>query len=266
MKKRIIFILLAIILIIFITLIPKEPVEIPPRESLIPADAIKMNPKNDKTPPQLHSDEYEEPIPLPYPINTRGAEDSSFIMPDGNTIYVWFTPNNKMDVIEQAQDKVTGIYKFKKQGDGWSDAERLWFVEPGKPHLDGCGFFQGNIVLICGVREGYEGLHWFTSKFKDEKWSIAEISDFDPEYEVGELHISNDGNELYFHSSRLGSKGGLDIWISKKVDGEWQSPEEIFSHLAGEATIDKYGNVYFTHHYYENDKMIEADIYVAYKK
>ncbi|MBU0532934.1 hypothetical protein KKB44_05575 [Candidatus Micrarchaeota archaeon] len=281
------------------------------RESKIPEDAIKMTPENDKNPPQLLSDEYEEPAPLPYPVNTRGAEDSAFIMPDGNTLYVWFTPNNKMDVIEQAYDTVTGIYKFEKQGSGWSDAERIWFVEPGKPHLDGCGFFQDNEVWICGVREGYTGLHWFTSEFKNGKWAIAEIADFNPEYEVGELHISNDGSELYFHSSREGGKGGLDIWMSKKVNGEWQVPEnlenvnseydegwpalnpaedelwisknyglwrskkvngewqvpeEIISTLAGEATIDAEGNVYFTHHYYDNDTMIEADIYVAYKK
>lgn len=297
--------------------IPTEPESESPditsieREDLIPADAVKMTPENDKIPPQLHSDEYEEPVPLPYPVNTKGAEDSAFVMPDGETLYVWFTPNNKMDVIEQSQDNVTGIYKFEKQENGWSDAERIWLVEPGEPHLDGCGFFQNNMVWVCGAREGYTGLHWFTSEFKNGKWSIAEISDFNPEYEVGELHISNDGNELYFHSSRAGGKGGLDIWVSEKVDeewqepknlenvnseydegwpalnpdedelwitknygiwrskkvnGEWQEPEEIVSNLAGEATIDQQGNVYFTHHYFEDDKMIEADIYVAYKK
>ena len=286
-------------------------VEIPEREDLIPTGAIKMNPKNDISPPKILSNEYETPVPLPYPVNTRGAEDSAFIMPDGKTLYVWFTPNNKMDVIEQSQDLVTGIYKFEKTGGGWSEAERLWFVEPGKPHLDGCGFFQENKAWICGVREGHEGLHWFNSEFKNGRWGIAEILDFTLDYEVGELHISNDGEELYFHSARVGGKGGLDIWVSKKVNGvwqhpknlekvnsevnegwpalnpqetelwisknyglwrsekingEWSEPEEIISNLAGEATIDLEGNVYFTHHYYKDDKMIEADIYVAYKK
>jgi len=56
------------------------------------------------------------------------------------------------------------------------------------------------------------------------------------------------------------------LWRSDRVDGEWQVPVEIISTLAGEATLDSEGNVYFTHHYYENDVMIEADIYVAYKK
>ena len=289
----------------------QEVIEIPDREELIPAETIKMSPENDSLPPVLFSDEFEGPYPLPYPVNTRGAEDSAFIMPDGETLYVWFTPNNHMDVIEQSQDLVTGIYQFDRTAEGWGSPERIWLVEPGRPHLDGCGFFQGNKVWICGIREGHEGLHWFTSEYKDGSWSTAELEDFDPSYEVGELHISQDGTQLFFHSSKAGSQGGMDIWLSekvdgiwqpplnlervnsqydegwpalnpqedelwitknygiwrsKKVDGIWQEPEEIVSTLAGEATIDRAGNVYFTHHYFENDIMIEADIYVIYRK
>jgi hypothetical protein len=36
--------------------------------------------------------------------------------------------------------------------------------------------------------------------------------------------------------------------------------------LAGEASLDNLGNVYFTHHFYKDDVMLEADIYVAHKK
>lgn len=316
--------LITIIVIIFVSasvifaILPLLPanlfsgkVEIPDRESLIPEDAVKMDPEIDIYPPLVETDEYEVPVPLPYPVNTRGGEDSAFIMPDGNTLFVWFTPNNKMDVQEQSQDMVTGIYKFEKQSDGWSDAERIWFVKPGSPHLDGCGFFHGKTAWLCGVREGQTGLHWFTSEFKDGEWSEAELSDFNPEYDVGELHITSDGSKMYFHSSRPGGAGGLDIWVSrnadgvwltpenvssvnseydegwpalspnedelwitrnyglwrsKKVDGEWQEPELMFSQLAGEASLDSQGNVYFTHHYFEDDQMIEADIYVAYRK
>lgn len=284
---------------------------LPSRESLIPHDAVKMSPDNDSLPPRTLSEDYEQPVPLPYPVNTRGAEDSAFIMPDGNTIYVWFTPNNRMDVIEQSQDMVTGIYRFDRSGNGWTDPERIWLVEPGKPHLDGCGFFTEDTVWICGVREGLDGIHWFRSNYRNGEWSIAELADFEPLYEVGELHFSKDGTELYFHSSRPGGKGGLDIWMSRYIDGRWGEPEnlaalnskydegwpalnpqedelwitknyglwrsvkedgswsmpvEIISTLAGEATIDGAGNVYFTHHYFQDEVMVEADIYVAYKK
>jgi hypothetical protein len=170
-------------------------------------------------------------------------------------------------------------------------------------------------MWFCAAREGYTGLHWLTASYIDENWTDWEIADFDPDYEVGELHITADGQELFFHSSRVGGKGGYDIWVSKnedgvwgvpenidavnspetdgwpsltqdgnelwftrtymgspaiyrskRVNGEWQQPELIISQFAGESSIDKDGNIYFTHHFYKDVVMLEADIYVAMKK
>ena len=44
---------------------------------------------------------------------------------------------------------------------------------------------------------------------------------------MGEMHITADGNTLYFHSDLAGGKGGFDIWASQKVNGEWQTPENV---------------------------------------
>jgi len=280
---------------------------LPERESLIPEDAQKMSPGNDKLPPQLHSDKFKQPIPLPFPVNTRGLEDSAFVLPDGQTLYVWFTPNNHMDTLEQSQDKVTGIYQFTKKGESWSQSERVWLEDPGQPHLDGCGFFSKDSLYFCAARTDYQGLRWLKAHKDDGNWGEPELVDFPLEYAVGELHITRDGTTVYFHSDRPGGKGGLDIWVmhrengrwtppvnvevlnserdegwpalnpqetelwitrdygiwqSVKVDGKWQSPELIVSTLAAEASIDQDGNVYFTHHYFIQDQMIEADIYV----
>jgi len=71
--------------------------------------------------------------------------------------------------------------------------------------------------------------------------------------------ISPDGMELWFTRS-------YGIWRSKKLGGEWATPEQIVSSLAGEPSLDQDGNLYFVHHFYKNDRMIEADIYVAFKK
>lgn len=284
---------------------------IPERESLIPANTIKMGPENDPNPPRSLSDEYEDPIPLPYPVNTRGAEDSPFILPDGNTLYVWFTPDANLEAAAQAVDQATGIYKFERTLESWSEAERLWLAGPDEAHLDGCAFFQDDRIWFCGIREGLAQMHWFTAQETPDGWSQPELVEFIPDDEIGELHISSDGSELYFHSYRTGGQGGMDVWLSrkvegiwqepenvakvnseydegwpalsadgselwisrnfglwrsKKIDGQWQTPELMFSPLAGEATIDDQGNVYFTHHYFVDDQKIEADIYVAYKK
>lgn len=285
------------------------------RESKIPAGQVKITPETDIYPPVLHSDEYEEPVPMPYPINTTGAEDSGFIMPDGNTFYVWFTPEPGVPLSSQLDDDVTGIYMFKKVNGKWQEPERVVLQDPDKQSLEGCEFVLGNKMWFCTARTGYTGLHWFTAEFKNGKWTNWQNADFDPDYAVGELHITADGRELYFHSDREGGQGKYDIWVSrwenddwqppenieiinspevdgwpsltqdgnellftrtylgspgifrsKKINGEWQEPELIISQFAGESSVDNEGNIYFTHHFYENAVMLEADIYVARRK
>ncbi len=287
-----------------------------PRESTIPKDAIKMTPEIDKLPPILHSDEYEEPVPMPYPINTKGAEDSAFITPDGNNFYVWFTPDPNIPVVEQLTDGVTAIYWSKKVNGEWQEPERL--ILNDDLSLDGCLFVQGNKMWFCSARVGNKReLDIWTAELVDGKWSNWENAGepINLEYEVGEMHISSDGMQTYYHSEREGGKGGYDIYVIEKVNGEWQPPEPvesvnteeyegwpfvteemdelwftrtylgtpaiyksknlngtwqepqlIVSQFAGEPTLDNEGNLYFAHHFYENGTMLEADIYVAYRK
>jgi len=286
------------------------------RENGIPIDAVKMTPEMDTYPPIMHSDEWEAPVPLPAPINTRGAEDSAFMMPDGNTLYVFFTPDVRVPVEKQLLDNLTGIYVSHKVSGQWTEPERVWLIEPGKLSLDGCEFVQDNEMWFCSAREGYTGVNLFTARFDNGKWTDwKRVSDQLVEYEVGEMHITSDGRQMYFHSSRAGGKGGYDMWMiekenddwsepvnvdivntdgnegwpyvsqdgnelwftrfylgspaifrSKKINDSWSEPELIISQFAGESSLDNEGNIYFTHHFYENGTMIEADIYVAYKK
>ena len=285
------------------------------REQSLPATAVKMTPDMDSLPPQLQSDEYENPVPLGLNINTAGAEDSAFVTPDGDTLYFWFTPDPNIPPQKQLLDDVTGIYVAKKQNGDWGQAQRVWLQDAGELSLDGCEFVQGNVMWFCTARQGnYRDMDMWTAEFKDGKWTNWQNAGkkLNVDYEIGEMHITADGNELYFHSGRPGDKGGYDIWVTKKVNGEWQSPENveavntpdmegwpfitqdgnelwflriymgspaifrsekvggqwsqpelIISQFAGEPSLDSQGNIYFTHHFYKDNKMIEADIYVA---
>ena len=281
------------------------------REAKLPPEAVKMTSETDDHPPQVLSVDYEKPIPVPGAVNTPGAEDSPFITPDGDTLYFFFTPDVNIPAEKQILDQVTGIYVSKKVKGQWSDPERILLQDTGKLALDGCEFVQGDVMWFCSSREGYVGVHWFTAEYKNGKWQDWRNADFDAHYKVGELHFTTDGKGLFFASERPGGKGGLDIWVSNKVNGEWQEPlnlatvntkddegwpainpdgkelwfyrnyglwrsknvggewqmaEQIVSSLAGEPSVDNVGNVYFVHHFFKNDQMIEADIYVAYKK
>ena len=282
-----------------------------PRAALVPAGAVKVVPESDDHPPLLHADGFVAPVPVPGAVNTAGVEDSPFILPDGQTLYFFFTPALDVPPEGQILDGVTGIYASAWDGTAWSEPERVVLQDPGKLAGDGCPFVLADTMWFCSAREGYTGMHWYTAKFRGGTWLDWELADFAPEHEVGELHISADGAELVFASEQPGGAGGRDIWMSRRVDGTWQTPknvvavntaefegwpalnpsgdelwfsrndsiwrsrreggvwqapEMVIGPLAGEPSVDAAGNLYFVHHYFRDGEMVEADIYVAYRK
>ena len=287
---------------------------LPTRESAIPHNAIKITPELDSNPPKSLSTQYFDPVPVEGSVNTAGAEDSAFIIANGSTLYFFFTPDMSVPVEKQVMDPTVGIYVSHKIDEVWSEPKRVLLQDPEKLALDGCEVIQGNTMYFCSAREGYTGLQWFKATYIDGKWQSWEnIDDLlkTSQYDVGELYITKDYDELFFHSNRAGGREGLDIWFcqningrwsepqnvqiinspsdegwptlspdgnelwfskdyavwrSLKINGEWQNPEKMFSPLAGEPSVDNSGNVYFTHHFFVNDTIVSADIYVAYKK
>jgi hypothetical protein len=75
--------------------------------------------------------------------------------------------------------------------------------------------------------------------------------------------LSLDEKELWFTRTYEGSPA---IFRSLWKSNAWQEPELIISGFAGEPSVDQVGNIYFTHHFFKDGKMIEADIYIARKK
>ncbi|OGL78276.1 hypothetical protein A3E39_03875 [Candidatus Uhrbacteria bacterium RIFCSPHIGHO2_12_FULL_60_25] len=288
------------------------------RAETIPKETVKMTPGRDLLPPILHSNEWTKPVPLPAPVNSAGAEDSPFITPDGNTFYFFFTPDPNIPPEGQLTDGVTGIWSSEKTGDGWSEPKRVILMKGSDLSLDGCEFVQGDTMWFCSARKGnYRDIDMYTARFRNGTWTDWKNAGekLNEEYRIGEMHVTADGNKLYFHADRPGGKGQVDVWVTRLVNGEWQEPENvavvntgetegwpfvsedgnelwflrtykgspsiwrskkkdgtwskpelIVSQFAGEPSLDRQGNLYFTHHYYKDGKMLEADIYVARRK
>lgn len=194
------------------------------REAKIPSDISKRNPETDKYPPILHSDNYEEPVPLPSPINTAGLEDSPFILPDGNTLYFFFTPDPRVPPEKQILDEVSGVWVSQKEGDFWGEPKRVWLQDPGKLALDGAVAIQGNEIWFASAREPYTGVNMFTGEWKEGKWTNWKyVGDrLMKEIKIGEVHIH--GDDLYFHSARAGGKGDYDIWMTTRNGDLWSEP------------------------------------------
>lgn len=290
------------------------------RNEVIPSDAMKITSEMDVFPPILHSDEWEEPVPLAGPVNTAGAEDAPVITPDGETLFFFFTPDVNVPANEQLVDGATGIWWSRKSNGEWTEPVRI--VLNDDVALDGPMFVDGDTLWFASVRKGnYREVDMYTAKINGETWTdwqnVGQL--LNEEYSIGELTVSPDGETMYF--GREGEYGSRDLWKSKKIGGEWAypvslgpvvnselnedqpcispdgeelwftgqsrmgytgpavfrckktgegdwcEPEEVISNFAGDVALDSEGNVYFVHHFCSQDlKMIEADIYVAYRK
>jgi hypothetical protein len=80
----------------------------------------------------------------------------------------------------------------------------------------------GNDICVSHLTGTIEDGHW--SKPEIVAPGVISLTDT---FEVEPL-ISRDGNTLYFMSSgRSGATGGNDIWVSEKVNGVWQKPDNL---------------------------------------
>ncbi len=296
---------------------PQSPATIAtvPRQDAIPSDIRKVTPATDEHPPILHAPEFLQPEPVTGGVNTAGAEDSAFVTPDGEALYFFFTPDVRIPPERQLIDGVTGIYVSTKQGDTWAEVQRVPLQNQGELALDGCVFAQADSMWFCSAREdNYRGVDIWTAERREDQWrnwkNAGEQVNID--HLVGEMHITADGQSMYYHSDLPGGQGGMDIWVIERegdgwstpqnvepvntpeMDGYpfvaedgnelwltrtymgtpalyrsrmgpdgWQEPELIVSQFAGEASLDRAGNLYFTHHFFHSEEMLEADIYVA---
>ncbi len=205
---------------------PEE--ERPTRDEAIPADATKMTPATDAFAPVMHSDDWLDPVPMPGPVNTAGAEDSPFITPDGNRFFFFFTPDVSVPVQEQLLDGVTGLWWCAKVGGEWTEPERIVLCDDVS--LDGAEFVTGNTLWFASVRaDNYGEIDIYTATYEDGEWGDVENAgeQLNVDYDIGEFHLAPDGETLYFHTGEWSVGGDMDMWTTVRTDTGWSTPEEV---------------------------------------
>ncbi len=200
----------------------------PGRLDAIPADAVKQTPADDPLPPVLHDDAWGEPIPLPGPVNSAGAEDSPFITPDGSTLFLFFTPDASIPAQQQLLDGVTGIWWTHLTADGWEEPVRVRLGDEAS--LDGCPFFLDEVLWFCSARAGgVRDIDIYTARRADDGWEDIQNAgeQLNADYSIGEMHISADGGTLLFHRAGEDGRGGLDIWQTRRSGDGWSAPVNL---------------------------------------
>ena len=200
----------------------------PTRADVIPGDAVKMTPATDLYPPIMHSDEWLDPVPMPGPVNTAGAEDSPFITSDGSTFYFFFTPDVDVPPEKQLMDGVTGIWWTKSVNGTWTEPERILLSDDVA--LDGAEFVLGDEMWFASVRIGNFGeIDYYTASLVDGQWSDVENAgeEINVDYDIGEMHITSDGSTMYFHTGEWSTEGDMDLWMMQSTADGWSQPVEV---------------------------------------
>lgn len=202
--------------------------KVPVRSDTIPADAVKVTPDTDHFKPVLHLDDWEDPVPMSGPINTAGAEDSPFITPDGNRFFFFFTPDVRVPPEKQLLDKVTGIWWSQKVGGAWTEPERILLSDDVA--LDGAEFVLGDTMWFASIRAGNLGeIDVYTAKYADGKWGNVQNAgqQLNVDYDIGEFHLTADGNTMYFHTGNMSYGSNMDLWTTSRAGSGWSQPVKV---------------------------------------
>ncbi|MFH1690578.1 MAG: hypothetical protein ABIE42_10150, partial [Candidatus Eisenbacteria bacterium] len=200
------------------------------REETIPPDAVKQTPETDLYPPVVHSAAFDDPVPLPGPVNTAGSEDAPVVSRDGETLFLFWTPDAQVPAEEQLGDCVTGVWFCERDGRGWTEPERA--VLSDDISLDGPMCEQDGTLWFASFRAGgFKEGDIYTATRSGSSWSWRNVgSQLNRDYEIGEVYLTAHGDTMvYARDTSHGVHGQYDLWESYRVSGEWTAPLNLGS-------------------------------------
>ncbi|MBD78805.1 MAG: hypothetical protein CL840_07785 [Crocinitomicaceae bacterium] len=175
---------------------------------------------------------YKHPLKIdPWPLHNWINEENSlqyFPILTGDEKKMLFTRRNKGS---QNEDLYISLFL----GD-WQEPDKL----PGtinSHESEGTATISADGTTIvcsyCGdLRENFGNCDLYYSTLKGNKWSKLKNlgADINSEAYESQPSLSADGRTLYFVSDREGGIGGLDIYVSHKIDeNHWDTPVNLGS-------------------------------------
>ncbi len=157
-------------------------------------------------------------------------------------------PGSPMTRWRDEKKQFSDLYIAKKSTHGsFFDTKRLTGNASSPVHNGAATFNQtGNEMFFTRNNENGKNekniinLKIYTAQLSNNIWqNVQELPLNDEHFSNCHPSLSTDGRELYFASNRPGGFGGMDIYVSKNINGVWQQPQNLG------ATINSEGNELF---------------------
>ena len=154
------------------------------------------------------------------------------------------------------------------------EVEKLKGEINGKYH-DGVACFNADATRIYFTRNFYEEgaknakLSICTAVKQDGKWvNVKEIDLNLKGYSSCHPAVTKDGKRMYFSSNRPGGFGGMDLYVSSKVNGKWSEPINLGININSQKneifpSISSYDILYFASN--GRNTMGDLDIFMSQK-
>jgi hypothetical protein len=165
------------------------------------------------------------------PVNSAGAEDSPYISRDGTEFFFFFTPDVRVPLARQLADSVTGIWYSRLSGGQWTEPERV--ILNDDVALDGCQQLVGDTLWFASVRakDMLGDIDVFTAVRKNGEWQNWRNAgrQLNVDYDIGEFHLTADGQRLYFGSAEGSSDP--DLWVCRRNATGWDTPVRLGANI-----------------------------------
>ena len=167
-------------------------------------------------------DGWSAPIPMPAPLNSEINDACVGLFNDGRTL------------ITYRDQKGTGdLFQSRREGDVWSEPEPLppTINSPANETSAWFSFDRKQLYFVSDRPGGLGGQDIWMSRWVEDEQTWGEPENLgptvnSPEDEEG-VFVHPDGRTLYFSSKGHICMGGLDVFRTTLVTGQWSKPESL---------------------------------------
>lgn len=164
---------------------------------------------------------FSRPLLVGSPLDNEQHNQAISLSLDGNTLYIWN---------HDGEDGRGVLARARRDGRNWREPEpikidgwdtlqpviRHWYVS-----------LQEDFMLLSALMPGSSGKEDLYVSFRKaaDRWSVPRPLGLgiNSNYRESSVYLAADQHTLYFASDRPGGFGGLDLYVSRRLDESWTS-------------------------------------------